>query len=147
MKTWLFTKARVKRQWWDKRLGKDWQSGRLLEMGTEARLAVVPAQMVNQTCLAIELETSWWCGSAHWLSSTGQTGLPRSIPLGLTCPQIIVCSGVMYWWKEMVRNGATRSLQLCHRNTCRITALPWFEAFGWTSEHLLLAQPLFSEVV
>lgn len=54
-------------------------------MSSKARLSQL--QWKKQTCFAMELATSWWWGSAHWLSRRGQTGLQKSIPLGLALRQ------------------------------------------------------------
>lgn len=113
-------------------------------MSSKARLSQL--QWKKQTCFAMELETSWWWGFSSLALQKRSDWSPKEYSTW-TCSQTIICSKVMYWWKETVRNGATWSLQFCHRNTCRITALPWFKAFGWTSEHLLLAWPLFSDLV
>lgn len=102
---------------------------------------------IKETYLTIEAKTSWWPGSAHWLSSTGQAELQKSILVGLTCSQRIVCGKIMYQWKEVVINGAVWELTVLSKEELQDNmALPWFKTFGWTSEDLVLAWPLFSDL-
>lgn len=97
VETWLFTKARVKRQWSDKRYGRDWQSGRLLEMGTEcqAGLTVLPAQMEKAGLSWHRVREKLMMLFSSLALQHGSDWAPKEFPLRLTWPQTTVCSKVL----------------------------------------------------